>query len=864
MLTLNFPNPATTKLQWANNVIAALGNSRRVRCLLDGVEFLNVGLTGPITTLGGNITSIGKVKGITTKNVVDLSTGTGVLRIEGNGKVVEGTLGLPGSGCDFILSGNLTANSGVGFVSGIRIKAPKWLPSGTGFLTPSQHPKTPAGVRIWDYADEANPVLTGTCYASVRDDDIVLDVPWMAAQFGDIKLMHTPVGGGVVLGTGGDAYLFGMAVASMNSEVNNDASEPMHAVRVRAMPHGRWASWPFRKDLNRLVDTMAPLAFKGELFAVDGTTLEWFELTSTRVNGVPGTGKPINHAGQKAEHWNQGCQPFWTCAMELTWESHKPKENEFFRHVCPGVTLESRNPKNLSAFGSFSDRWPLLTRNQANWSGLGHVKYAPKWARKHAGGLDTNIVDPNMAFAQVIRENYRTQFIGWGFEPGSTCLRTWYNGDGGPRQDRALWSHITTMHASEPNGVRIHGAVPWEEMHRDFLRGAANEGVHFFTDVEQGIGINKQKSFNSDYFVTDAYYGDPNKPDAANNSFRQLIATNGKSYDNGYGFKDKYGRPFTNEWSKDVHHSMMSGADSAYMLRSAHGILEAPHSFHFLKMVTYDINEGFQRSVFLTRQSAWYIATHAKCWVASSSHPKLISASEYENSMKKWLEQMYDVMQPLSLEDSIRGHALRNLGMVFEPERVGDLIYLRPNSDHKTYYHGALFMFMKQTGFLAAMKAKSAKCAWILDFMMECLAKQAVGIFVDCNGRWDNNAAYVPDYSSPADAFVHPQHWGQICPPNNLLDWIRKPTGEIGGRVSGYETFTPDNYNTKHMRAQFLYILRDYFPEMNVPRLDQAIAVMQGYYDEIAASTTHAWSYRIASFGFFNPPAYVGPPVLAA
>lgn len=864
---------ATDKTDWGNKLKTALGPTRVMRWFKDndaaatdpfatGTEILSVPLTGEMQLKAGAITGFGVTGAPTIRVISDLGVGSSVLRIEGNGNFVEYSLGLTGSGKDFMLNQNITNTSGIGFTKSARIQPVRFLPSGTGLTAPSVHPKTPVGFRVWDYANEVSPVLTGTGYCNVRDDDIVLDVPFMAHQFGDIKVMRCADGAGVVFGTGGDCFRFAMRTYSMNSEINNDASEPIHAWRINAVPHGRWNSWPWELNFNQVTDTMAPNAFKIEVFAADGTTLDWFEMDSTRVDGVKGTGKPINHANQLMNHNLAPVQPYWTCTMALIGESHSPKENAFFRHICPGVEAEAIHPRNLAIFANANEQWPIITQNQYSLDGLGNHKVSPKWARMYNGGLDTSIVDTYMAYTQITRENFRTQWMGWGFEPGATAQHTWYNGPGGPRADRCFWTDMLVRYATAPDGVRMHGAVPYKEMMKAQMYGYANLGCHLLTNLERGLGPDKKRTLNGEFSLNDQYYNSPQRP-LINNRYSQLSAKSGTSYANASQYKDKNGRPFTHEYSKDQHHGLMSGADHAYTLRSVHGIIEAMHSFHFMKMIYPEYGKTFTPDIFLVRQSGWYFGNHVKCWVAGSQHSTLFSSAEIEDSLAQFLEKMYDVMYPIYNSDTINGHALRNLGTCMVATTTDGVTTINPVTDSKAFYYGQMFVMMKQTGLWDIMKNRSAKCKWSLETMLLCLARQAVGSFIDSNGRADNNSAYSPPYSSSSTNFVHPTDWGMLIPPSGLYNYIRKPDGTIGGKVSGYETNSPDTYLTKHLKAQYLLILPRFFPEYTIPRLAEATNIMLAFHAEVSDSAnTRYWTYRYSYFGFINAPDYVGPPVL--
>lgn len=120
---------ATSQAEWCAIIIDAMGVVRRAVASRNDVVFRNCALTGAMIIGGGAITGLGNASGTTVALAADLSTGASILRIEGGEHWMEGTLGLPDSGCDFIISANPTATNGFA-LSSVSISAPDHLPSG--------------------------------------------------------------------------------------------------------------------------------------------------------------------------------------------------------------------------------------------------------------------------------------------------------------------------------------------------------------------------------------------------------------------------------------------------------------------------------------------------------------------------------------------------------------------------------------------------------------------------------------------------------------------------------------------------------------------------------------------------------------
>lgn len=119
---------ATSRLNYCAILEAQLGAPRRAVAKRNGVTFRDVALTGPfVVSSEGAITSFGTASGTTVSTAATLSTGTSTLRIQSGSNWIEGTLGLAGSGCDFIMSANPTTTNGFA-IGPVAITPPTGLP----------------------------------------------------------------------------------------------------------------------------------------------------------------------------------------------------------------------------------------------------------------------------------------------------------------------------------------------------------------------------------------------------------------------------------------------------------------------------------------------------------------------------------------------------------------------------------------------------------------------------------------------------------------------------------------------------------------------------------------------------------------
>ena len=889
------------KLAWSNALKTALTDTRVLRCFRDGnpnapdpsvtgFEFLRVAMNGPLTISAGNIVGFGQATTTAIRQAADLSVGVSALRIEGGGHFVQGKLGLIGAATasDFALSQNPSTTSGIGFSAAASANAPTLLPSGTGPIAPPDDADKPVAFRVITYVNPAAPVTSALCYASVRDPDIVPDHPSLAADMGDIKVYRVPDAGGIVIGTGGDCFRFAMTVLGTNGGVN--AEVPGKAVweaLVEATPHGRWPSYPFRKDFNAAIDTLSPQAFKVELLRANGTVLHVFEMFSSRdANGTPGSGNPINGLNQNAASGTDTTRPFqpwWTCQMSLYYKSNATTMNRQAQHFCPGVIPEVLRGTSVIAFDATATFWknyqPFYAEN-----GLGTWHVAPKWSRPRGAGFDTTILDPSRDVGQMRRENDITQAMGYGYEPGSPGTRRRYMGSGGSCHERGPWPHAVVAYMTQPTGSRAHGAVPYNVLMEEWCKNNANEGMYYPTNLERGISLPKKNVLGIEpVCYNDTYYSGGNEnyvPDIPNHAIRLLTPLNGAAET----VFDKNGRSFTMGESRDALHNYHNASFAAYLKNSAAGMILGKRSFDSNVLCGFNFSQGyFYFGDWLTRNHAWFMKNFAEMWMITSNDPRSITRGELETMWQRHLEATYDTMYPIfTNQTSLQGLSMRNFGHMMVDALAGQSLVpttqqiteagshaVAFNHDAKSFYFGLPLMLMKQSGSWASMRARSPKCAWTLDAIVTALAKASVDFFVDCAGRGEY-CGYSWTQGATTGNAVAPQTWNDMSPYGVVVensarkDWIHATDNTIRGYI--------EINNTQHYRAQFVFLLRDYFPERAYPRVAQACSIVDAFYDEITANVAAhlaanqppvyapEWHWRFAMMGKFKVPDFVGAP----
>lgn len=895
MISFSFTPDPTSKLAHSNSIKAALGNTdRRLILARNGTVFRDVGITGDFAVTSGNITYFGLTTGTTVSLAADLMTGSSTLRVEGNGNWTQGTLGLTRAAqkeismaCgmteeqadaafvayDYYLSANPTATSGIGFAADCALRAPTTYRSGTGPEAPAPDANAIVALQLLVYnADETVEIDGGTMLINVREPDMVMDRPFMAQHFGDVRRMRVADGAGLVFGEGGNRFKFGVEMRTMHAGTNSEANVPLHEGEAICMPHGRWPNWPFRGGLNLAVDTMIPPAHKLRWLRADGSIAHVTEDYSTRVNDVPGTGWPVNSFRIQQDVSVAPVRGFWTCAMMHPYQSHQPKMTPFAAHLITPMRDGDGlfHPKNVSERGANPYAWPLMGGGQS-LNGMGALRVAPKWPGFIGSGLDTAIIDTNYSYSNLMGDDNITQWLNYGHGPGMPGHHTVYGGYGGPRAtDRGGVPNPIITWITFPDGIRAHGAVPNKEMARHWMLNYCNIGQHYFTNVERGTGIQKSKVLNGEICFLDTFYAGASetfRPDLDNNGVRLLASGRQSSVSP----LDQNLRRFSQDQMRDVLHSSSNAAPGGYVGGSTINLRGAAHSLIAHILCAFDLTQQFRRWEFLTRQHVWCEKNFVDLWIAANNLPDGFPSTEVEGMWQRHYERMYDAVMPGYLTGTdVWAITLRNLGIgseiVTNPETGINQINF--NEDSKACYMGEPLMLMKQSGAWDAMYAKSPKCAAIMDLIKSSMVKLTTGPFVDANGVGIDKYYYdkLPTISNanmatPELMNAALSNWGQVYPPDGLMDWIRGTDGVIGSQNNGDGI---DGTNTMHYRAQTLFILRD-FGFASGARVDAACAKVDTWYAEahagFLAGTNFMIKYRNLNMGIHSAPDYVGPPV---
>lgn len=823
-----------TKLAWSNTVKTLLGNTRRVRCFRNGVEFLNIASTGDITTVAGNITGFGVLGASSVRTAADLSTGSSTLVLEGNGHSITYTLGLTGSGKEFVLSRNPTGSSmeGFAFSVGSGMKAPVLLDSGTGFLSPVNMAKTPYTVELYR-SENYQPVLHDSLTFNVRRPNWVPDDLECAESMGDVRVMFSSK----TMTLGG--MEFGAIMWGMNEATNSVTNEPVYEVLILQKPlASNWSNYPADTGwIEATTDTFAP-AHKLAIKTESGVLLKMHEMYD---------GLFINDDRLATDGSQLATKPirnYMHCAAGLPWWSHKPKLHKYASKYYAGAVDEAMNPKINRTHYSTNPAIPVYFKRAQN-NGLFSFFSMPKRSvRMDATAINAaiatnqdpwlyNLSLPNRsAYSEM---NYGGNFaFGWGEEPGAFGGIDTLCGPGGIRNDRTAIPLVYAIKMTNPNFVRPFNNDPIDDMVEAFQKCSYYTPQFFNIDVRTGATIPLTEIMNNEWSHGRGYYGAGVSftPGGQAKSVPMFAIANGAS---NY-YVDKNGRTPWNGQANDYLHNYWDFGWQAVLFNSPMAAYAMKHRLISSIMCQQGSisDTADPKSWFLVRQHAWRWRDYGFAWKLSSDHADLgIPRSMIEKRIQNELDAMYTYQYFPTMEggSTVDYHrCLRNLGIPISYGSNG----AQTSSQSMQFYLGQVLHMWKQFGLWDMLWNKSEKNQKVLKFIIRCMDLHSVDFMLETKGQnenylspWVGSAFNVPlDLAASWADYV-----ARVEPRNGVADWTTLPNG---ARRSESE------YASQHLRYQWVRIRLDYFSDIPCERpngLELAAAEYKKHYTDMLART---------------------------
>lgn len=891
----------TIKVDWANIHKTELGNARRVRCWRDsnvdaespattGVEFLNVGNTGALLLTAGNITDLGILTGVTVKQPADLSTGASVLRIEGNGEWVEYSLGLMGSGKEFMLPANPTgtANTGFAFAPGSGTKAPVLYDSGTGPLSPVLTANVPHSVDVEDWSTGAKGTTTRLFFDN-RIINWIFDDTDVSSNMGDVRVYQSTA----TATLGGTE--FGVTLFAMTGQANSESSEPVYQVIVgKSLINGNWDDYPaFSGYIMGVTDTFAP-PHKVTIRKQDGGVLHVHQMR----DGLPMNSPELHDNHIKNEVDDFPIRPHTHSAQMLAWQSNRPKINSFKSKLMPGFKSDAYRATVCRSHYSSNLANPL-TNGPQNMNSHGQWFVMPKWAlaSKHQN-LDTANLDPYsynidnvyIGFGYGTATGGNVRMTGWGNEPAAPGGMDQICGPGGPRHDRMVVPTPQAIDLSDPNYVRPRGGEPIREMVDAWNLNTFNFPHFLITDaktfstipiqevVGQGLwGHGKTYYAPNDYYVS----GGMAKTVPAFAWDHGMGAVEGEIYDG--AFVDKNGRQPWNGAAIDYLHNWNSDALTAILYNSPMHAYAGKH--RLIASILCQLGGNGAESPVSNMQDAWFLTRrHAArylhlvaSWKIRSDHPYGISGKMVEDRMQRELEAIYDhVYLPTMVTNSQTPYfkAIRNVGVPMIQSYGFDSWQV--SSGGLTYYMAGVLQLMRQFGLWKVMMEKSDKCNKALRFIIRTLDLASVDFVLDTDHRFEDYQVLKGANGPNPEIVASWADWNTTFPKTHPDQCLIKDRNGIQYGKAGATwpdgtsaTASREQNLSQHYRYQYLCVRRDYFPDIPCERgptaIADAIAKYDGWYGLIESQVTanpsrdNDWVWRWPGMAIINPPSVLAP-----
>jgi hypothetical protein len=884
---------AVSKVDWCNTLLTQLGSALTIRCkrsadassttVFDtGTEFFSASISSALGMSGGQIAKFGNIQNATIRMAQDLSSGASVLRIEGNGHWIQGTLGLSNSSADFKVTQSPTAKTGMAFGT-ISISAPRSMPSGTGPVAPSLDANAPWSIVFEDWSIPSTPKVVKTINLDTRADDYVYQDSELAAEIGDVRMTQSSQT--IVYGQ----FEFGVTMLSVHGGLNlENPGTPVHQIIISHKPYGTWASYPFSDTFRVDRDTTFPKPYKIKVLKADGTILKTFEMRD---------GLAINDPSL-SQGWGPGyplpMRPHFQCGQWHFWQSAKLKYSSNALKYFPGVTDHFMRDSIAKAGASTNGNIPLAYGGQWNstlqWHGL------PQWPTEyytdgnpHAG---ETYDDPYLYDVKTYHgyEGHHGGITGWDIEPGSISGHDWYIGPGGPRADRGALHTPFVRYFSRPNGSRLKGNVPNRTMLDAYNHGYFHHSHHMFTvDVQKLLMPPKEWMRDGTISFGFAYYGSNNTYSAGGLPRTVALKTLPNQSNWPAPVRDGH-KGFFHGWEVDQHHSYVApGLATIFCNSPAHTISG------FMRLYAHvcgQLGDAYPTScmpgLFLSRVHAWRTWQLVIAWKTATTHASGIDRETIERRLQVELETVYDQVYVPAMVNNSTDPTMIGIRTFGQPVSVqyGTSVdgwqgykWYRGLSDSKSGYFAAVLAVMRQTGCMAAMRARSSKCDIAIRFIIDRMDQDSLLSLYYTKGRYESNFVYSNRIASQGSATADTA--ASLPDPTMYSGW---PEWVTNNPQNGQETLMTDvngNITCANLdavttaRFQWAFVRRDFFSDIPAPMdngtnivtstcnmvqgwmdtLDTKVKGIAAPYSQSGADMQYAWP----QLGIIKAPATLTP-----
>lgn len=811
----------TNRLQACAAFKNALGDTRRVLVIHNGVTVRDCTLSGLMKSSAGSITGFGITSDDTASLDADLSTGSAIMRVTGGGHTVEGSLGLLGSGATFIAKASLTPNNGLALVDiaiPLRQDLPLGLSGGLG---------VPVEVEMIPYPDGLNPGQPTSIYFDENAGDIIRDDAQRFAETGPIPYWRSTET--FVLGTGGYAMEAGFHRATLPANCNDEANVPVHEVFGFWKPYARAAAYPAMSTWDMTTDSTFPRTCKFKVYD------EFRNLLFTIENH---DGTPINSPTQsQVRNANNAWRPFMHCKQMIYGSTHRLKLSANARKWSNGMVPGTSNrPGQCRQKASANRAFPALGTRYQQINGYGHWKYMPpyplstseQYTRTDPHGIYGMNSDPTGNASDGGR--YPESAIGFMAGPGYIAGHDPMGPPGGNAHDRFYMPSPLAAYLTEPNGTRPQGNVPYKLLSYEYMKGYFNSAHHDITNVRTAATLPHLEVAYGGWAYCKGRYTQQGPIFVPGGAGRHIDWFNGE--DSGVPPRDRDGLLPYHGAEIDAPHSYKHPAWFALMYNSVAAEFSAMMYYNAVMMSsgasgspTTDYG-GF----LMQRQHAWRWHNQAMMWKIGCTHPALLSRAQVTTRFLQELEFAHDTVRVPATTPANANYnnfyyaALRNFGIPGRDYVNGTQHCLAHVDDGKLLYLGGVLATAEATGFASWLRANSVKGGAMWDSVTEWVHTYAVKQFNASHGRqlvWLNqqSSPYVP-VGQPLVPYTGYTEWAaNHAPVNGQQDLVRNPDGT---------PFYVERQQYQHLMVQTIFMFRDFLGgEAKWPGTNAACAVAQ-------------------------------------
>lgn len=850
---------ATSKFDWCNRLAAALGATRKLVCKSaagtfvwnTATTYIDLDLTGAMTSSAGRFNFLGNTSNSRTSLAANLAVGTHFWRITSSDgtRWIQGTVGLVGSGADFVMPTNPVAGEGLAITIGSTIGAPSNL-SMTGKAAPNPDASDAPYTVVIDDWSTGVAVESGRLNFNERIADLYLQQAAAAQAMGDVCIVQST---DLIVHDGFD---FGFQLWGAGSHANENGNAPLWQITGFAKPKN-WVNYPSAATFDIKVQNTIPRAFKVRILDRMGAQIGAIEWHDGPINAKgfaltefydPATGTAANPPGSGPK-WDDGetvPRPRWNCGMSLTWQNATPSESMNADVFHAGYVPEYIRPTSGRTHYTVAPRNCLYGWGQIN--GLLSLTMCKEWPSTLSVQTRQTPADPYMSDPNTIHRSGTQYAAGYGFEPASITLHDWDSGPGGPRWDRGVVPSQYSFYLSDRNGVRPEGAVPWKTILHNYGRAYANHCGHWSPDPRTAQCIGHSNVAATSWVFEGSYYGgwDANYPQPRGlaipiKSIGQgpTIYTSlpgGATEELGKRYNAN-GMPPWNLWNFDsIHHGYRHPIWHSLIFNSPMHILlnKFAYDSYWAGLLGSLAPTSVSIGLWAHRMQAWRLMSYWSQWVGAADHPMSYSQAQVEQrlliEMEKWWEVVY---KPGIIDNSqnIQFVAMRNLGCMLTEGSGASWAYTEQGGDIG-YYNGGVLAHWKTSGLWDRVRSLSQKAAQVLDLLVDCLDKRSIDWILDTNGRGrssyhDITASKPAGTHTAADVPASWAAWNSALPATGAADFNYPANGD---------TTRPGYSEGQFMRAQWAFMRKTYFPERPHPRVDAAIAKYKQFNNTVASA----------------------------